>query len=240
MKDIMMKRKVFVSIAIILSLILGFFAGRQSLRHDLAQMLPPGVLDARLMNGTWDIWEHELRAEIPGAVREGIWSDNKEAQEESINAIFGVFEPMVFCHPFIILKRRDNSGYRVSINSNANNPTLDDVILPILDYRRKTDSSGAIVNEYTFRIPPRIENGEIVIAPNLTVFDALVRTDTNNNRKAIIVALENTATGDMFHYIDRDADGVFETIYHVRHVDGNVVTSFYSLTEFAEKFCNAN
>ena len=46
----------------------------------------------------------------------------------------------------------------------------------------------------------------------------------------------NAETGDQFYYLDRDADGIFESVYHI---DGNWATASYNLTEFAEKFGNA-
>ena len=226
-----MMKKVISFMAIILSIVLGFCAGMQMNQ----ELYPPEVLNARQMNHQWDdIKRYMLHAVSIGGPLVGL---NDEEQKLWLKEFHEEFEPMVFCHPFIILRRQDNSGYRVFINSDINNPAFDNWIAPTLDYRQKKENMGAILNHYNFMVPPRKENGIIVVTPPPTVFLAHVVTDTDIKHKRIAVALTNTATNDMFFYRDLDADGVFESVFHMC---ANLNFEFYSLAEFVGKFYNAN
>ena len=226
----MIKNKLFMCMTIVLSLILGYVLGKQSQQNSLKECYPSGVVNVRLMN---NYWENNVKDALRNSLDETLLDDDdkkllfKELHED--------FEPVVFCHPFIILRWRDKSGYAVFLNHDINNPVLDNFESPTLTIRQEKDSIGVIQNRYRFLVPTRVESEERVVLPNPTAFEAYVRTGADRNPKSIIVTLTNIVTNDQFFYRDLDGDGVFESVFYM---DNALNSTFYSLTEFTDKFYN--
>ena len=188
-----MKKALTITVILFLVLIFGIFVGRQSRQCCPAEVLPPGVIDARLMNSTWDRWVEEIKSmmlddPLYDPIEDpGLFGD-KKSSEIVFEDLYGDFEPMVFCHPFIILKRKDKSGHKVFINNDTNNPIFDNMDVPTLDYRQEKDSMGFILNQYIFRTPHRKKNGIGLLFPSPTVFEAYVKT-AQNIIKSLLLSL---------------------------------------------------
>ena len=193
---------------------------------------PIGVISTDIM---WNSWEGEFLTVIENElIREGIAPDSEQGKQH-IRAVWGDFEPMVFCHPFLILKRRDNSGYRVFKSTDIDNTLFSNFALPTLDFNLRKDHAGTLLGySYLFATPPRM-----IEETSIGEFMALVLKDKENNRVSTLVDLVDAENNTRFWYRDLNADGVFESIIYFDSLvsnDSQTITQ-YNLSEFAEKFC---
>ena len=227
-------KKIVRTIIVVVLIAVSFFIGFRCGVVEGDYNRPPGVTTTRLMRESWDVTVKAIEQDeaIGEVIREEIVLGNEQGVLNFKNA-FNNFEPMVFCHPFIILKRKDNMGYKVFMNTNVNDPGFDNMIAPSIDFYEYTDNIGIQHNNYLLSMPPRKMGATYV--SDLSI---LVKTDKENNRTTTLVSVSNAKQNESFWYRDLNADGIFESIVHV---DSLIFTEIqkmthYSLIEFAEQY----
>jgi hypothetical protein len=223
--------KHFIKVIIVAVILLSFYAGYFLGINGAGR--PERVLPCYQMQNIWNedakiLFQDEI-------IRKGIALDSEQGKL-LLKQFHGDFEPMVFCHPFIILKQKDNRGYKVFINANIKYPGFDNLAGPTLEFSESKDNTGADCNEYIFSTPPR----RTIDEEKISDFVALVKTDKENNRTSTVVNVTNVKKNEGFYYRDLDVDGVFESVVHVDTLSSadDAKKTQYSLTEFVEKFCS--
>jgi hypothetical protein len=225
-------KKIIQTIIVAVLIAVSFFLG---FRHGIVvgdRNRPREVLSISLMHRTWQedmktLFQEEI-------IREGISLDSEQGQKY-LKEFWSDFEPMVFCHPFIILRKKDNSGYRIFMNANVDNPKFDNIAASVLDFTMSKDNCDVLYYNYLFSTPPRTVGEERVVD-----YTALIKTDKKNNRMSTVVSVSNAEKNEYFIYRDLDVNGIFESIVHVDSLIFNDIRKMtpYTLTEFAKEFEN--
>ena len=214
---------VIVATIMIACLGLGYFFGR-----GFVPRYPTHVLNEEMM---WQLWGNNAKAGVLRDLEaEGILPDSEEGT--SLMKDYFRFEPYVFAHPFIILKDRMTSDYRIYVSSSGDK--FDNFAAPMVQIENVTDETGTRKRHTTFIL---YRNTQTARSKELTVMVYFITDERDMLTNASFAYFDPKNFVPKYYYNDTDGDGIFDSVVFVSP-EGKIIN--YAPKDFFETFTSAN
>jgi len=212
---------IVVTTVMLTCLCAGYLFGVRSMpRH------PIHILSTEVMG---QLWENDVKASIALALNaEGIPPDSIEGNS-FMEEHYDRFEPYVFAHPFIILKDKVTSDYRVFMSTAEDR--FDNLGVPLVDIRNVSDEANTRkrYTHFTLHRNTQTPRGK---EPTAMVCFATDGHGVITNASFAYFDSENDFI-PRYYYNDTNGDGIFDSIVFVPP-EGKMIN--YAPKDFFETF----